>query len=164
MTLPDSTLAPASRGTFRFVNVIAGSHSHRSVEINTDATSTVTDLHPNTTEEELRAQLVADGYLEIDRDGALLDPQKNILQNEKAGAARAIIDRAISELAALGLAAFNQPIVSPVDGCAGWFLIVGKNADDVTSLRALLTAGCDASGADRAVYVRALQMIALNDS
>ena len=150
----------ALRGSFRFINVNAGTDSHRSIEVTHGETSTVTDLHPNTSEEEVRAQMVADGYCEIDRDGLPVDPRHNILQND---AARRIIDEAITQLAALGIAAFNQPIVSPVDGSAGWFLIAARNVADVTSLRALLTAGCDGCSGNRDAYVKALQMIALMD-
>ena len=159
MTKPIPQNPPVQRGAFRFINVNVGIDSHRSIEIDHgDKLKNVTELHPNTTEEEVRAQMVADGFIEIDREGQPVDVCHNILHNDRA---RAVIDEAIAKLAALGIAAFNQPIVSPVDGSAGWFLIAGKNEAEVASLRALLTAGCDSCSADRHVYVKALEMIAL---
>lgn len=144
------------RGTFRFVNVCAGTHFHRSIEVQTANQNSINDLHPNTTEEEERAKMVANGFVEIDRDGAPVDIQRSILQND---AARIVLQEAIDKLEQLGIAAFAQPIVSPVDASAGWFLIVAKNTDEVTSLRALMTAGCDACSANNEPYVRALDMI-----
>lgn len=160
MTIQNDPGASTTRGNFRFINVNAGTDSHRSIEVRSvdSAQATVTDLHPNTTEEETRAQMVADGYIEIDREGQPVDPRHNVLQNE---AVRAILEQAIEALAALGVAAFNQPLVSPVDGSAGWFLIAASDHADVTSLRALLTAGCDGCGADPQAYLKALRMIGL---
>ena len=146
------------RGTFRFVNVHAGTDFHRSIEVHTAHHANILDLHPNTTEEEERAKMVADGFIEIDRDGVPVDIKQSILQND---AARIILQEAIDKLEQLGISAFAQPIVSPVDASAGWFLIVAKNADEVTSLRALMTAGCDACSANNEPYVRALDMIKL---
>ena len=162
MSIESEPPVNATRGSFRIINVSAGSDSHRSIEVrHSDASEAVISaLHANTTEEETRARLLADGYTEIDRDGAPLDAQHQILQNTTA---RAIIDNAIAQLAALGIAALNQPIVSPVDGSTGWFLIAAKTSADVTSLRALLTAGCDTCGADPQAYLKALQMIGLAD-
>lgn len=161
MTSAPDSRSPAARGTFRFVNVKAGTDSHRSIEIEHDDGRALTDLHPNTTEEEVRAKMVSDGYTEIDRNGTPIDVRHNILQNEIAHQARAIIDDAIARLALLGIIGFNQPIVSPVDGSAGWFLIAAKNQADVTSLRALLTAGCDGCSGNHDAYVKALEMLAL---
>ena len=158
MATPTDLTPAQSRGTFRFVNVSVGSLSQRCIEVGHGDRLNVTDLHANTTEEEVRAQMVADGFIEIDRDGAPLDIRHNILQNDRV---REIIDQAIAQLAALGIAGFNQPIVSPVDGSAGWFLIVAKNDAEVTSLRALLTAGCDGYSDNREAYLKALKMIAL---
>ncbi len=160
MTSQNDPAARPARGNFRFVNVNAGTDSHRSIEVRPAGATqaAITDLHPNTTEEETRAQMVADGYLEIDRDGHPVDARHNILQNE---AAHAVIEQAIEALAALGVAAFNQPLVSPVDGSTGWFLIVARDRADVTSLRALLTAGCDGCGADPQAYLKALKMLGL---
>lgn len=160
MTSPPPVTGSTPRGTFRFVNVRVGTDSHRSIEVNHGDDATVSDLHPNTTEEEVRAQMVADDYLEIDQHGAPVDIRHNILQNE---AVRVILDAAAEQLARIGVATFNQPIVSPIDGIAGWFLIVAKDQSDTTSLRALLTAGCDGCNADRSAHGRALQMIALMD-
>lgn len=156
MLTNDDAETDQPRGTFRFVNVCAGTNFHRSIEIRTANQSGISDLHPNTTEEEERAKMVADGFVEIDRDGAPVDIQRSILQND---AARIILQEAIDKLEQLGIAAFAQPIVSPVDASAGWFLIVAKNTDEVTSLRALMTAGCDACSANNEPYVRALDMI-----
>ena len=147
-----------TRGTFRFINVKAGTDSHRSMEVVHGGLVTMTDLHANTTEEETRAQLVADGYVEIDRDGNPVDMCHTILQNEMA---RAIVDDAIAKLAAIGVVAVNQPIISPVDASAGWFLIAAKDDAEVNSLRALLTAGCDACGSDHSAYLKALDMLRL---
>ena len=160
MSLDDDAMPVKSRGTFRFVNVHAGTDFHRSIEIHTAHQTSVTDLHPNTTEEEERAKMVADGFVEIDRDGAPVDVRRSILQSD---AARIILQEAIAKLEQLGIAGLAQPIVSPVDASAGWFLIVAKNTDDVTSLRALLTAGCDACSANLEPYAKALEMIKLMD-
>lgn len=156
--MPDNAdIAPTpARGTFRFINVHAGSDFHRSIEVQIAQKVTVSDLHPNTTEQEERARLVADGFIEIDRDGAPVDLTHSILQSD---AARIILQEAVDKLEQLGIAGFVQPIVSPVDASAGWFLIVAKNKEDVTSLRALLTAGCDACSADVEPYLKALAMI-----
>lgn len=158
--MPDHDDTPAIKphGTFRFVNVHAGTDFHRSIEVQIAQQVSVTDLHPNTTEEEERAKMVANGFVEIDRDGAPVDVTRSILQSD---AARIILQEAIEKLEQLGVAGFAQPIVSPVDASAGWFLIVAKNNEEVTSLRALLTAGCDACSADLAPYVKALAMIEL---
>ena len=162
MSIDSAPHARIHRGSFRFINVNNGSDNHRSIEVfhTGSAEANVTELHANTTEEEARAQLLADGYTEIDRDGKPVDARHEILQN---AAALAIIDNAIAQLAALGIASLNQPIVSPVDGSTGWFLIAAKTPADVTSLRALLTAGCDSCGADRQAYLKALRMIGLID-
>jgi hypothetical protein len=152
----DDTAPHTPRGTFRFVNVHAGTDFHRSIEVQIAHNVTITDLHPNTTEEEARAKMVADGFVEIDRDGAPVDVTHAILQSD---AARIILQEAIEKLEQLGIAGFAQPIVSPVDASAGWFLIVAKNQEEVTSLRALLTAGCDACSANLEPYAKALAMI-----
>lgn len=152
----DDILPLKPRGTFRFVNVHAGTDFHRRIEVQIAQHISVSDLHPNTTEAEERSKMVADGFIEIDRDGVPIDVKHSVLQSD---AARIILQEAIEKLEQLGIAGFAQPIVSPVDASAGWFLIVAKNSEEVTSLRALLTAGCDACSADLEPYAKALAMI-----
>lgn len=149
------------RGTFRFLSVPDGADFHRSLEVNTAGHIHVAVLHSNSTEEEERAKLVADGYIEIDRDGLPIDMQHSILQRD---AARMVLQEAVDKLAALGIAGMIQPIVSPIDASAGLFLIVAKDGNDVASLRALLTAGCDACSGNNLPYARALEMIKLMDA
>lgn len=157
----NDSVAKHPRGTFRFLSVAAGADFHRCLEVNAGGEITVTELHTNSTEEEERAKLVADGFIEIDRDGMPVDVQHSILQSD---AARIVLQEAVDKLAALGIAGMIQPIVSPIDASAGWFLIVAKNGEDVSSLRALLTAGCDACNANNTPYTRALEMIKLMDN
>lgn len=144
------------RGTFRFLNVKVGTAHHRSIEIQTGLVLNVTDLPGNTTEEDMRARMLADGFIEVDRDGKPIDALENVLRNETA---LGILKDAAQKLKSIGIEAFNQPLVSPVDNAVGWFLIVAKDHADVNCLRALLTAGCDICDADHTEYTRALDMI-----
>ena len=146
------------RGTFRFLNVGIGSGTHRSVEIESGASQSVTEISASKTEEEIRAAMLADGYIEVDRDGHPISVLDNILRNEKA---QAILQDAVKKLKKIGIEGLVQPLVSPVDHTVGWFLIVAKDHADVKCLRALLTAGCDVCGADHAQYARALDMISV---
>lgn len=156
MTTESANDAKPMRGTFRFLNVRIGADTHRSVEIESGASLSVTEIPASKTEEELRASMLADGYIEVDRDGHPISILDNILRNEKA---QAILQEAVGNLKKIGIEALAQPLVSPVDHTVGWFLIVAKDQADVRCLRALLTAGCDVCGASHAQYARALDMI-----
>lgn len=160
MQATDDPIPVTPRGTFRFLSVQEDGDFHRRVEVQAVGRTSVAELHSNSTEEEERARLLADGFIEIDRDGLPIDVQHSILQSE---AVRTALQETADRLASLGIAATIQPIVSPVDASVGWFLIVAKNGDDVASLRALLTAGCDACSANNLPHARALEMIKLMD-
>ena len=156
MTTESANDGKPMRGTFRFLNVRAGAGNHRSVEIESGTSLSVTEIPASKTEEEMRAAMLADGYIEVDRDGHPISVLDNILRNEKA---QAILQDAVKKLKKIGIEAMAQPLVSPVDHTVGWFLIVAKDHADVKCLRALLTAGCEVCGADHAQYALALDMI-----
>lgn len=156
MAIESEKSGKPARGTFRFLNVRIGADNHHCIEVASGAALSVSDVPASRTEEELRAAMLADGFIEVDREGKPIGELENILKNEKA---LKILDDAVKKLKKIGIDALNQPLVSPVDHTVGWFLIVAKDKTDVTSLRALLTAGCDICGADHAEYARALDMI-----
>lgn len=153
---PETTDKRVRRGTFRFLNVRIGTDMRHCIEIESAGTSHVTDLPGNTTEEELRAKMLLDGFIEVDRNGNPIRVLENILRNDQA---LAILEEATQKLKDIGIDALSQPLVSPVDHTVGWYLIVAKDKIDVRNLRALLAAGCDICGADHAEYARALDMI-----
>jgi hypothetical protein len=158
MTTESTSDRKPMRGTFRFLNVRVGAGNYRNMEVESGGSLSVTEITSSKTEEEIRAAMLADGYIEVDRDGHPISVLDNILRNEKA---QAILQDAVKKLKKIGIEGLVQPLVSPVDHTVGWFLIVAKDHADVKCLRALLTAGCDVCGADHAQYARALDMISV---